>query len=247
MRDGGSLTIEAANVAATDARVRIPDATGPFLRITVKDTGPGIDSEVLPRIFEPYFTTKESGSGLGLAASHSIVKRHGGWLGVKSTSPEGTTFELLIPATESTAGAPAARAEELADVQGQGRILVMDDEAHVRVLAKSMGKELGYEVDAAADGAEAVEMYGRALEEGSRYDAVILDLTVRGGMGGLVALREIRALDPRARVIVSSGYYNDPALADHESYGFDAALAKPYRPVDMGRVLARVIGAATRT
>jgi two-component system, cell cycle sensor histidine kinase and response regulator CckA len=214
---------------------------GLYARITLADTGIGIPPTLLARVFDPYFTTKQQGSGLGLAISHSIVLRHGGAIGVRSQAGQGTEFEVLLPATRER---PPDRAGA-ADIafEGGGRVLVMDDEEQVRELALRMVARLGFEGHGVRDGEAAVTAYREALSAGQPFDLVVMDLTVTGGMGGKDAVRGVLALDPAARVIVSSGYSNDPVMAFHRQYGFAAVLAKPYRMGQMRETFAQVLGA----
>lgn len=222
-------------------------APGRYLRLIVRDHGRGISPEDLPRIFDPYFTTKVQGSGLGLATVYSIVKRHGGEIAVESKVGRGTCFRLWLPAADGAAVevAPAAQpVEEIAErpvadtivsrdtpppaVNGAVRVLVMDDESSIRRLAQTVLRRAGYDVTAVGDGAEAVRAYAEARAGGRGFSVVIFDLTVPGGMGGRQALAELRRIDPAVRAIVSSGYSNDPSLADHRELGFAAMVAKPY-------------------
>lgn len=230
MQQSGIVNIALRNVdLPKDADEALPGG-GRFVGVTIADAGIGIASPYLARIFDPYFTTKQRGSGLGLATAWSVVQRHGGTIRVASTPGRGTTFEVLLPAaSEATArpGAPAA-AEPAAAKGRRLRTLVMDDEEIVRAVAVAMIGSLGHQVDEAQDGDEAVLLVERALAAGNPYDIVILDLTVRGGMGGEEAIRRIRALAPGVRAIVSSGYSDSAVVADFRAHGFDAYLNKPY-------------------
>jgi PAS domain S-box-containing protein len=234
MPAGGSLQVRAENVppeAAAALGLR-PDR---YLAIAVQDSGSGIAPEHLPRIFDPYFTTKREGSGLGLATALSIVRKHDGDLRIKSTLGQGTICDLYLPAGRST---PTERpAPNVLPLAGRGRILVMDDEAPIRQFVEASLKRLGYDAEAVADGAEAVRRYREAMMSGQPFTAVILDLTVPGGMGGNEAIRELRALDPDVKAIVSSGYSADPVMANHREHGFRAVVAKPYRLEQLARSL----------
>ncbi len=212
----------------------LPSA-GDVVEISVKDSGTGIPEEHLPRIFDPYFTTKEKGSGLGLATSHSIIINHGGAITVRSELGRGSTFTIYLPATAKRpdAAQPAVRHE----TGRKGRILLMDDEPVVRMVSSDLLRELGHEVLCAGDGTEAVARYREAKEAGTPFDVVILDLTVRGGMGGAEALQLLRSLDPQVRSIVSSGYSDDSVLANYRDLGFKAFLQKPYQIEELDAVL----------
>jgi len=220
-----------------------PDGTqdsGPtWVLLRVRDEGMGIDEAHLSRVFDPYFSTKEGGSGLGLASVYNIVKHHGGHVHVESVRGEGTTFRVYLPCAS---GPAVASEEEPAQVpRGRGRVLVMDDDDEVRGVAARMAAALGYEVVAVPDGAVAVENYMRAARENEPFDLVLLDLTVAGGMGGLEALDRLRAFDPDVLAVVMSGYSEDPVLADHRLHGFRGAVAKPFRVAELGTVLSRAL------
>ncbi|WP_026842611.1 ABC transporter substrate-binding protein [Citrifermentans bremense] len=240
MPGGGTLTI-AGEDAVMEAGNRFGLAPGPYVRLSFNDQGCGIPKADREKIFDPYFTTKTSGTGLGLASTHSIVARHGGMILVDSAPEKGSTFTIYLPSTGHSVAEEAGQdtAERL---HGGGEsVLVMDDEEMIRELTQSMLVELGYRVEVCSDGAEAVELYRAACARGERYSAVIMDLTVPGGMGGKDAARRILELDPEARLIVSSGYSNDPVMSEHRSFGFCATLVKPYTAGDIGRVLGEAI------
>jgi PAS domain S-box-containing protein len=224
---GGTITIVAKNVRAPYIGLPSRLAEGQYIEISIKDNGIGIPEQYIPRLFDPYFTTKEKGSGLGLATSYSIIKNHGGLIDVKSQLGKGSTFFVYLPAVEAEkerAGIIPATAE----IVRKGRVLLMDDEEVVRTIVGIMIGSLGHEVDFAENGQEAIAKYREALSSGKRFDIVILDLTVRGGMGGEEALRELLALDPEVKAVVSSGYADSAMIAECESRGFSECLAKPY-------------------
>jgi len=240
MPRGGSIVISAVNVTlGNDQEVSL--SPGPYVQLSIADQGPGIPPEQLLRIFDPYFTTKPQGSGLGLAIAHSIIKNHRGLLTVDSEPGVGTTFSIFLPAV-----APGPMAAEQTETpgpptRGQGRILVMDDEAIVRNVATKMLEHLGYETEAAADGEQAVALYAEARAAGRPFAAVVVDLTIPGGMGGVEALARLRELDAEVRVIVSSGYANDPIMANYEAHGFRAVAPKPYKLQELSAVLKAVL------
>ncbi|MCC6522538.1 MAG: PAS domain-containing protein [Polyangiaceae bacterium] len=228
MPTGGSVRVAARNVTEDDAALPRALPRGNYVAISIQDSGVGIAAQDLDKIFDPYFTTKEKGSGLGLATSYSIVKNHGGLIDVRSQLGAGSTFTIYLPAaagrTRTEVAAAAAR-----PVPGRtARILVMDDEELIRKLTGELLRVLGHDVAVARHGQEAVEAYERAMARGEPFDVVILDLTVRGGMGGEEALQRLRALDPAVKAIVSSGYSDDASMADHLAHGFKAYLKKPY-------------------
>ena len=242
MPAGGTVRIVGRNrrIAAGELPPLVP---GAYLQIAVSDTGAGIRPEHLARVFEPYFTTKQTGSGLGLATVYSIVRKHKGHVAVESVQGRGSTFIVHLPAAEH--GAPVAESASPAPTTALGaRVLFMDDEAPIRQLATTLLRRLGCAVEVVADGAAAVERYRVAREAGQGFDVVVMDLTIPGGMGGLEALERIRAADPHVRAIVSSGYSSDPVLAHYREYGFRGRVAKPYEFAEFGRVLREVLGPA---
>jgi two-component system, cell cycle sensor histidine kinase and response regulator CckA len=238
MPAGGIVSIVGENVNIGE-QTALPLQPGPYVSITVKDTGIGIAKEFLPKIFDPYFTTKQTGSGLGLASSYSIVKKHGGYIAVESRLGAGTTFTLYLRAAPGNY--EKQQAGESQPKTGKGNILVMDDDAAIRTVSTSMLKLLGYHAIAVTSGEEALEAYLNANVSGSPYDAVITDLTVPGGMGGEELIKELLVVDPKAKVIVSSGYSNDPIMANYQEYGFSGVLVKPYKSTDMAKVLSTVL------
>lgn len=235
MADGGTLTCAARNFPYAGGE--LPVEEGNYVGIDIKDSGSGVPAEILKNIFDPFFTTKENGSGLGLAIAFSIVQKHGGHISLESIPGEGSTFSIFMPA--STGKAAVSAATPVLDGFGKGRILVMDDDQAVADIAVLMLDHLGFKADWARDGAEALERYAAALEDGDPYRAVIMDLTIPGGMGGLEAVRLLKERDPAAIVFVSSGYSNDPAMADHLDHGFDGVLSKPYLYEDLAKILRR--------
>ncbi len=239
MERGGAIRIEVSN-AVVDDRSFLGLNPGEYVRISVIDQGPGISEKELKKIFDPFYTTKKKGSGLGLSSAYSIVKRHGGIIDVESRKGEGSTFAILLPATrEKIAGSGI---ENMEIFTGKGRILIVDDEKVVREFFITCLEELGYSPEAAADGSEGFEMYKKALGTKMPFDAVILDLTVRGGKGGKEIIDELTQIDPEIRAVVSSGYSNDPVLSFYKEYGFAGRLAKPFRINELSRVLHDVLG-----
>lgn len=242
MPSGGTLTLAAANLRLESERGALP--AGNYIKLTVSDTGIGIPKEYLPRIFEPYFTTKSQGHGLGLPMTWSVVKNHGGHIEAASEPGKGTSFELLLPAT-GRALAPE-RDQARAAVKGTGKILLLEDEELLKKAAVRMLKELGYTPEVTNDGKETLAAYRKALKGGRPFAAVIMDLTIPGGMGGREAVAELRKLHPAAKVIVSSGYSDEAVMADYKAYGFDAVLPKPYTYEQMAETLAKVLAGPDR-
>jgi len=243
MPDGGVVRVDASNRTVIEGEVGGMPA-GDYVMIAVIDQGTGIEPENIDRIFDPYFTTKEKGSGLGLTVLHSIVRKHGGRTLVSSRVGIGSVFRVYLPAApENPAGVEKADIPAASFTSSrEGFILVMDDEVIIRDMAEEMLSLLGYRVETFSSGEEVVEGYRKALDKGARPDTVIMDLTVPGRMGGLEASAAILEIDPAAALIVSSGYSSDPVLANFRAYGFSDAMAKPFRVEDLGAVIRRVIG-----
>ena len=241
MPQGGTIRISATNVPV-DPTMPLPLEPGHYVRLAFSDSGPGICPEHLQRIFDPYFTTKPSGHGLGLATSYSILRKHGGHIEVASEVGTGTTFELYLPASEE--GELAEPTKELATAakSSKARVLMMDDEDTVLAVGTKMLQFSGYAASAVAhDGEEAIRLCQEALAEGVPFTVAIMDLTIPGGMGGKEAFRRLRDLDPDLVGVVSSGYSNDPVMANYEAHGFAAVLPKPYRLTELRRAMERAV------
>ncbi len=235
MPGGGEVKIRAGNIEIS-SRSRLPLHKGNYIKIVVEDTGCGIPEENLSRIFDPYFTTKENGSGLGLATAYSIISRHGGCMTVQSTRGQGSLFTIYLPALEvELSGKPA---ESITAVcRKQKRVLLVDDEEVVRHVVTRMLDTLGHEVLAVEEGEAALLEYRRARQAGTPYDVVIMDLTVQNGLGGREAVGLLLQEDPQARVILSSGYSNDPVLCNFQEHGFKGVITKPYLIEDLRSTL----------
>jgi len=238
MCNGGVVVVEAENVPAGDCEFPAL-GTGRYVKLSIQDQGIGIAPDHLERVFDPYFTTKQKGSGLGLATTHSIIKQHDGAIAVDSKLGSGTTFHLYLPASDKPVPISPQVDQELAS--GTGRILVMDDEEMVRDVGARMLTLLGYNVEFAEDGAEAIALYEHALDSGEPFDAVVMDLTIPGGMGGKEAIQKLREIDPDVRAIASSGYSTDPVMANYEEHGFAAVVPKPYQTQELGRAVHEVL------
>jgi PAS domain S-box-containing protein len=232
MPDGGIIEVNCENVET----LAIPGVSLPcpnrYIKITISDNGIGIPKSLIDKIFDPYFTTKEEGSGLGLAVTHSIIAKHNGFISVESQQGEGTTFTLYLPASIREQQKEDSKTNKETSVN-TAKIMVMDDEKMVRDIAKAILVMLGHDVILAANGEEAVELYKKESDSGKPVDIIIMDLTIPGGMGGESAVQEIRAINPEAKVIVSSGYSNDPVMAHYQDYGFSATLVKPFQVQDI--------------
>ena len=235
---GGTIRISAENVVVGQKDC-LPLQGDKYVRISIADSGIGIPKKHLSKIFDPFYTTKVNGSGLGLSTSFTIIKRHEGTIRVKSKVGVGTTFEIYLPASEEAFVIEEKRWEEVKT--GQGRILLVDDDETVRKSTETILKRLGYEVKFTEDGAEGIRVYEEAMTEKRPFDVVIMDLTIPGGMGGKEALKRLKEKDPGARVIVSSGYSADPVLQDFVGYGFSGAVRKPYSIEHLAEVVHEVV------
>lgn len=237
MPRGGTVRIRARNVVFEEGD-NAPLPTGRYVKVTISDRGPGISEELRTKIFDPYFTTKPAATGLGLAISYSVVKKHGGLLLLESSSAEGSVFAFYLRASDkhATAGTEP-RASGRPFHYNHQRILVMDDEEAIRELTSQLLGTLGYEVTAVPDGMEAVRIYERALRKGEHFQAVILDATVRGGMGGVATIERLRSMDPKVNAIICSGYSDEAALSEFLAYGFRGALPKPFTRSELADAL----------
>jgi PAS domain S-box-containing protein len=237
MPEGGAIEIAARNIPEGDAAAPQGLRRGNYVALSISDGGIGIPAEYLAKIFDPYFTTKEKGSGLGLATSYSIVRNHDGMISVASVPGKGSTFIVYIPASRAAQEQAAASASAVPVAGRKCRVLVMDDEPVVRVVAGELLRELGHEAEFAEHGDSAIEKYRRAKAEGRPFDVVILDLTIRDGKGGAETLRELLAIDPCVKAVVSSGYSDDQVIATYLQHGFCSFLKKPYDMQELSRVL----------
>jgi nitrogen-specific signal transduction histidine kinase/ActR/RegA family two-component response regulator len=238
MPGGGVVALRAQN-AEVNGNSGVLLSPGRYLKVSIADTGTGIAEDLASKVFDPYFTTKPTSTGLGLAISYSIVKKHGGFLHLESSSPEGSTFTFYLPASDATAAAPVVQVTDRAFRFNHQRVLVMDDESAIRELTSQLLSTLGYQVTAVPDGLEAVRTYERALRRGENFQAVILDATVRGGMGGIATIERLRGLDPQVTAIICSGYSDEAALSEFLAYGFRGALPKPFTRRELADALQR--------
>lgn len=235
MPEGGHININIENCEENQTRFK----KGKFIKISINDQGIGIPKEHKLKIFDPYFTTKQHGTGLGLSTSHSIVEKHDGFITMDSEIGVGSTFNVYLPASDDLLEEIVLSDEEL--VYGSGNVLIMDDEKVVRETVGSMLKRLGYDVGYSCDGDEVIDCYRAALNSKTKYDAVILDLTIPGGMGGKQAISKLIKIDPEIKAIVSSGYSNNPVMSDYKNYGFSGILAKPYTLKELSKVLDEIV------
>jgi two-component system cell cycle sensor histidine kinase/response regulator CckA len=235
MQGDGLLEIAADNIVVNDTELI---DLGEYVRIRVSDNGNGMTDDLVKHVFEPYFSTKEVGHGLGLSISYSIAQRHGGTMSVRSTPGHGTEFTILLPASH---GALPIKIEEKPGVsKGSGRVLMIDDEQIIHESLSRMMKALGYEVSGTMDGEEGLRVYLEAMNSDDAFSMVILDLTIPGGMGGRETIVKLKELNPLVKAIVSSGYSNDEVMANYEAYGFCGRISKPIRLVTLSEELKRV-------
>lgn len=248
MPDGGVVRIRAKNIEVNEKN-GLPLKDGKYIKISIEDSGIGIPKENLDRIFDPFFTTKEKRSGIGLSTAYSIVKKHNGYITAESKIGIGTTIYIYLPAYKEL---KIDERQVIDDKLTQSaifnlqfsikrRVLIMDDEEVVRDVAGMMLKHIGYEVDFAKDGSEAIELYKKAMEAKRPYNAIIMDLTIPGGMGGKDAIKKLKEIDPEVVAIVSSGYSDDDVMAEFREYGFSGAVAKPYSIKTLGEIVQKVI------
>jgi len=244
MPAGGVLRVHAENFDLSIDSVSLGLRAGRWVRIAIQDQGIGIAEEYVKKIFDPYFTTKPKGSGLGLATAYSIIKNHHGIIGVDSQPGAGSTFTICLPASENELKIQTSEPVPMAP--GATRVLVLDDEEAICMLVTCALEPLGYEVTETNDGRQAIAAYEKAMLDGRPYDLFISDLTIPGGMGGQETIQRLTEIDPNVRAIVSSGYANDPVMSRHEEYGFCGMIAKPYEIDALGRKVAEAIAQPRR-
>ena len=238
MADAGTVTISGRNINIGEVS-ELPLLPGQYVEISVADQGSGIPEDIHGKIFDPFFTTKDTGSGLGLATAFSIVQKHHGHIKAISEQGRGSTFYFYLPAvkTERSITGKEGATEPL---QVKRKILVMDDVDVIRNLAQAILGKLEYDGASCANGDEAIAVYSAAMEAGEPFHAVILDLTIPGGMGGEETIQRLREIDPRVKAIVASGYDDDEVMSNYKDYGFSGALAKPYQIKDLEEMLKNI-------
>lgn len=245
MPEGGTIKITGENISLGTQKKNsdLPFKSGKYVKISIQDKGIGIPKENLSRIFDPYFSTKEmgaqKGTGLGLAMAFSVIKKHNGYFEAESEVGVGTTFFIYLPAFEKEV--PVAKEAREKTFQTKGKILVMDDEKMVKDVAGKMLNRIGYEVEFAGDGVEAIELYKKAEDSKEPFDVVILDLTIPGGMGGKKVIKRLIEVCPDVKAIVSSGYDNDPVMTDFKKYGFSGSVGKPYNMQELEKAIDKVM------
>lgn len=238
MEKGGIITINCSTIDINRIDT-IPLPFGKYVKIAIKDTGKGIPKEIQSKVFEPYYTTKSKGSGLGLATSYSVIKNHNGHINFQSTEGIGTTFNIFLPVWDE-AFVNEVITNEDSILPKNIKVLVMDDDKAIHRMLSRIFKRYDYKMDSAYNGEEAIELYNHSLEQKALYDFIIMDLTIPAGLGGEVTTEEILRINPDAKVIVSSGYSNNAILADYKKYGFQAILTKPYTVEDLRKVIRAI-------
>ncbi|MBU0945216.1 MAG: PAS domain-containing protein [Proteobacteria bacterium] len=240
MPNGGIVEVLCENVCPASSTSIVLPQTDLFVKMEITDSGIGIPANVLDKIFDPYFSTKQKGNGLGLAITHSIVNKHGGHISVQSSPGAGTTFTIYLPASTQHS-VPTKKVEKAKLSTRKFRIMVMDDEEMLRNITQEMLGRMGHKVVVAKDGNEALELYKKSMESKLPIDLTIMDLTIPGGMGGKEAVQEFLTLNAQAKVIVSSGYSNDQVMANFKDHGFCAAIAKPYQLPELRKTISQSI------
>ncbi len=238
MPNGGIFSIKAENIHGETMK-SLSLCKKKYVKLTIKDQGVGISEKDLQNIFDPYFTTKDGGSGLGLATTYSIVKKHNGLITVESEIGEGSTFSIYIPASDKEP--PTGNETEEEPETGQGKILVMDDDEAVRMVTVQMLARLGFSTVTACNGNETIKLYKAAMESGDPFDGVIIDLTIRGGMGGKETVNRLLKIDPDIKALVSSGYSNNPVMADFQDYGFRGIIKKPFNIRELSESMLNLV------
>jgi CheY-like chemotaxis protein len=242
MPQGGLVQVRIENVVIRPGDP-IALEEGRYVKVSFRDQGIGIPVDHQTKIFNPYFSTKPKGSGLGLATSYAVIKNHGGLITFDSREGEGTTFYLYLRASDEA----APRKVELTGAEqpaSKGKVLLMDDEEAIRDLIVDLLSLMGYEVSVASDGAECIELYTQSMTSDKPFDVVILDLTIPGGMGGQEAVKRLLEIDPSVKAIVSSGYSDAPIMGEYAKYGFREVIPKPYDVADLCRIIETVMGRA---
>jgi len=241
MPEGGEINITCSNILdiTTQTGLSLPGEN--YIKIAIQDNGDGIQKKYLNKIFDPYFSTKQEGSGLGLAVTYSIVNKHDGFIFVQSKLGEGTTFNIYLPASDKQNSLEQAMEPLKPEESAKARILIMEDDQQIRNVAKRMLASFGHEVLQASDGKEAITIFNQHFQSDKPVDVIIMDLTIPGGMGGKDALQEILKISPDVKAIVSSGYSNDPVMIDYQKYGFKAAIGKPFKLAELNEAVNSIL------
>ena len=240
MPSGGIIMIRTKNIAIESDNHESQLPQGKYVNVTIEDQGLGISEEILPKIFNPFYTTKQTGNGLGLSTTHSIIKSHDGHISVYSKLQKGTIFSIFLPASEQPLHLSNTKTTPMLG-GSKGKILIMDDQEALLKMARRILGQMGYDVEFARDGVQAIDIYRKTFQSKAPFDFVILDLTIPGGMGGIKTIPELLKINPNAKVFVSSGSSNDPVMADYKSYGFAGVISKPYIIDQMAELFNKVL------
>ena len=238
MPNGGIITVRCRNMTLKENEI-VGLPKGKYVNISVKDQGHGISEENLLKVFDPYFTTKDTGMGLGLFSAYSIIKNHNGQILVKSRIGKGTIFQIYLPACSMIPIEIKTPTPKI--FHGKSKILIMDDEEDIRNILKSMLNYLGYTVEVSKDGNEAISLYKKSLKDNNCFDAVIMDLTIPGGMGGEETIKHLLKIDPSVKAIVSSGYYSRGVISNYKEHGFKGVINKPYTMEELSTELNKIL------
>ena len=236
MPNGGVISVAVKNIRIKKNE-QSPLTPGDYVNITIKDRGVGIPEENIDKVFDPYFTTKTGGSGLGLTTTYAIIKKHGGSIHVESVEGIGTEIHIYLPAIRQKAIIPKKVTSEI--VRGTGKVLIMDDEVTITQVAEDFLVSIGYKVTIAHNGDEAIDYFDKSNKDGKPYGLVILDLTIPGGIGGKEVIKRLRVIDPKIHAIATSGYSNDPVMAKYNEYGFNDILPKPFKINELARIVKK--------
>ena len=238
MPAGGTLMIKAENTVIKD-RDRLPLSSGQYIKITIRDKGPGISEKNISKIFDPYFSTKKKGSGLGLAICYSIIEKHNGYITAESRPGKGAVFYIFLPSLKIKIKKKQDTVHQI--IKGTGKVLIIDDDEDVLNTIAPMLKSIGYTTSLVKDNSEAISIFKKAMKKGSPFNAVILDLTIPGELSSKMTLIKLREIDKNIKVIVSSGYSNDPIMSKYKEYGFDNVIAKPYKIDKLNKILHKIL------
>lgn len=240
MPEGGVIKIACSNISAEETPLQLPVAIN-YVKISISDNGPGIPPDTISKIFDPYFSTKSEGSGLGLTICHSIINKHHGRISAESSPQQGTSFTIMLPASPHKATITAHKKPQQITAVKKCKVLIMDDEELIREVTTAILSKLGHNSVSACNGEEALKLFKEAKSSSAPVNLTIMDLTIPGGMGGKEAIKELLKIEPEAKVIVSSGYSNDPVMAHFQEYGFKAALVKPYKHQELLEMIQRLL------
>jgi CheY-like chemotaxis protein len=238
MPDGGTIFVDSANVLIESDDVISNLAPGRYVMVSIKDQGIGIPDKIIDKVFDPFFSTKNSGSGLGLATCYSIMQKHKGHIMVQSVAGEGSTFTFFLPASKKVI---KVKQEDHLKKKSTGKVLLMDDEDSVRDYMKTTLDELGFQVETAANGEEAIALYEKSLNGQGRYAFVILDLTIPGGIGGKEVIKHLKGMNPDIKAIAYSGYADDPVISHPDQFGFQASIPKPFKLNKLMEILSTIL------